>query len=104
IRKYGKPDIIRIELARELKKSRKEREQTSRKNRHNEKSRKSAAKTILEECGIKNPSREDILRAQLYEECNGVCPYTGKSIGMGALFGEHSQFDIEHIIPYSRCF
>ena len=45
----------------------------------------------------------DILKVRLAEECNWECPYTGKSISHGRLWsGQHAQFDIEHIIPFSR--
>ena len=47
-------------------------------------------------------TNSDILKVRLAEECNWQCPYTGKSIPMEALVGKHSQFDIEHIIPFSR--
>ncbi len=100
---YGKPDKIRLELARDLKRSRKEREQISKKNRANEKKREGAAKKILDEAGITNPSREDILRVLLAEECKWTCPYSGKHISINQLLGDASQFDVEHIIPYSRC-
>jgi CRISPR-associated endonuclease Csn1 len=39
----------------------------------------------------------------LYEECGGICPYTGRTIQFSSLFGGESQFDVEHIIPSSRC-
>lgn len=103
IGKHGKPDIIRIELARDLKRSRKDRTAIWQKNRANEASREAAARRILSETGNTNPSREDILRVVLAEECNWRCPYTDKQISMGALLGSASQFDIEHIIPYNRC-
>ena len=65
---YGKPDEIRIELARELKKSAKEREAMTNAintaNRENEEYKK-----ILEtEFGITHVSRNDILRYKLYLE------------------------------------
>lgn len=103
IRKFGKPDRIRIELARDLKKNRKDREMISRKNRDNEKARSKAAKRIFEETGIQNPKRDDIERVLLAEECNWICPYTGRPIAMGALISNTPQFDVEHIIPFSRC-
>ncbi len=49
IRKYGKPRLIRIELARELKHSRDRRKRMTERNRKNEGSRDDARKKILEE-------------------------------------------------------
>jgi CRISPR-associated endonuclease Csn1 len=103
LERHGKPDLIRIELARDLKKSRKQRTDTWRKNRKNQKSREAAATRIEKEAGIPKPKRDDVLRVLLAEESNWECPYTGKPISMGSLVGDASQFDIEHIIPYSRC-
>jgi CRISPR-associated endonuclease Csn1 len=101
IHKYGKPDIIRVELARDLKQTRRQREERIKTMRANENVRKSAAME-LEKNGIANPSRSDILKYQLAEECNWICPYTQKSIGWSALFGKNPEFDVEHIIPFSR--
>ena len=103
IRSYGKPTYIRIELARDLKKSKKQRAAISEVNRRNEKARAKAAEEIVKGgIGIKEPKREDIRKYQLGEECHWQCPYTGKTISVQALFGPEPQFDIEHIIPFSR--
>ncbi|GMU94239.1 MAG: hypothetical protein AMXMBFR4_32970 [Candidatus Hydrogenedentota bacterium] len=103
VKKHGKPDRVRIELARDLKKSRKDREGIWRQNRENEKGRSKAAQRIFEELGIRDAKRDAVERVLLAEECNWECPYTGKHISIGALLGEHPQFDVEHIIPFSRC-
>lgn len=110
VRELGKPHEVRLELARDLKKSRAEREQAQKRNEALGREREQAARAILAERGNANPgpedlkkvSREDKERYQLAAECGCVCPYTGRSISMTALF-DQSQFDVEHIIPYSRC-
>jgi CRISPR-associated endonuclease Csn1 len=102
VRQHGKPTQIRIELARDLKKSKKQRVEISENNRRNEKSRAEAAKKIMADAGIKEPKPDDIRRFLLAEECHWVCPYSGMSISMQSLFGPEPQFDIEHIIPFSR--
>ena len=48
IREYGKPDRIRVELARDLKKSRQQREDLTKQNRENEKTRDAARRKIAE--------------------------------------------------------
>lgn len=102
IREYGKPDMIRVELARELRQTPKQRQDTIKKNRENENARKEAAAELLKEMGITEPKNSDIIKAQLWIECGKQCPYTEKQISAKALFGEHPQFDVEHIIPYER--
>ncbi len=104
IRQHGKPAEVRIELARDLKRSKKDRKNLTDRNRENEEGREKAKKKILEEAGLANPSGTDIRKALLWDECSEICPYTGKSIPFRSLFGPESQFDIEHIIPYDRCF
>jgi CRISPR-associated endonuclease Csn1 len=102
VREYGKPYEIRIEMARELRKSHKEREEATRRDRARQKQREAERERIVRECGIQNPSRTDVERALLFDECGGICPYTGRAIEFSSLFGD-SQFDVEHIIPLSRC-
>ena len=104
IRQHGKPVEVRIELARDLKRSRKDRKRLSDRMRDNQKARENAKRRILQAEGNPHPRRDDILKALLWEECSGVCPYTGKPIPFKNLFGEAPQFDIEHIIPRERCF
>lgn len=101
IRQYGKPAEIHIELARELKKPKKAREESSEKNRENEKARREAAARIVKEARNPKPSRDDIRKVLLANECGWHCPYTGRQISMRSLVSE-PQFDFEHIIPFSR--
>jgi len=103
IREYGKPDMIRIELLRELKINRKARENIWKENRQQEKERKKAVEEILKKTNIKSPSGQDIEKYLLAEECGWRCPYTGRSFSWAELFGDPPQLDIEHIIPFSRC-
>ena len=102
IRKYGKPGIVRIELARDIKRSNKEKKALIKKNRDLEKERNIARNEIETEFPGYRPNRDDILKLQLAKECGLKCPYTGRSIGLNALVGVHPQFEIEHIIPRSR--
>lgn len=103
IGKYGKPDKIRIELARDMKNSSKEKKKIIEHNRDNEAARKRAQTLLFEQLGIEKPKSDDILKILLAEECGWKCPYTHRPISMNALFGDNPQFEIEHIIPYSRC-
>lgn len=98
----GKPNRIFIELARDMKKSRIQRERDYTITRKKEKDREKAREKIVQEAGIKEPKPNDILKVLLAQECNWQCPYTGKTITMSNLFGDHPQFDIEHILPFSR--
>mgnify|MGYP001310492466 FL=1 len=101
IRVYGKPQKIKIEMARELKGSKREREELQYRQRQNEEENKKAREELIR-MGILNPSRDDIIKYKLWQECGQVCPYTGRPISQNALFGPHPEFQVEHILPYSR--
>ncbi|MCQ2359988.1 MAG: type II CRISPR RNA-guided endonuclease Cas9 [Paludibacteraceae bacterium] len=102
---YGKPDEIRIELARELKKSAKERVEMTKQVNATSKLHEEYKQILTSEFGISNPTRNDIIRYKLYLELkdNGFKTlYTGTYIPQEKLFSK--EFDIEHIIPQSKAF
>lgn len=105
ISEYGKPDEIRIELARELKKNAKERaNMTSEINKATLLHQK-YADILQQEFGVKYPSRNDLIRYKLYLELttNGFKDfYTDTKIEKENLFTD--KYDIDHIIPQSRFF
>src|SRR5574344_2561391 len=68
---YGKPDEIRIELARELKKSAKEREEMAEAISKSTKEFEEYKKILQKEFGLINVSRNDITRYRLYRELKG---------------------------------
>lgn len=98
VRLHGKPDTVRIELARDLKKPRHARLAISNRMRAREGER-SVAIQNLRSRGISNPSRADIEKWLLAAECDWTCPYTGKAFGFHDLIGEHPSVDVEHIFP-----
>ena len=105
IETYGKPDEIRIELARELKKSAKEREEADKKVREAKKEHDTICEKLKKDFGIESPSRNDIIRYKLYEElepCGYKTIYTNTYIRQEELFSK--KFDIEHIIPQALRF
>jgi CRISPR-associated endonuclease Csn1 len=108
VREHGKPFEIHIELARDLKRSREDRKITWKLSRERQGEREKAAAKILSGLGREGgagirPPRADIEKYLLWEECGQTCPYTGREIGFTALFGDNPQFDVEHILPFSRC-
>ena len=105
IDEYGKPDEIRIELARELKKSQQERKSMSDAISKATKENDNIRELLQADFGIANPSRNDIIRYKLYKELesNGCKTlYTGTYISREKLFSK--EFDIEHIIPQAKLF
>ena len=102
---YGRPDEIRVELARELKKNQKEREALTKAISHSTDERKKDREILIKEFNIPNPTRNDIIRYQLYKELekNGYKTlYSNTYIPKEMLFSK--EIDIEHIIPKARLF
>ena len=103
LRRYGtKPALVRIELLRELKKPKEERERIWKQNKANERSGKDAVKLLLDEAKIKEPTGSQIEKAKLYIECGHHCPYTSLGIRPKDLFSEPPRVEVDHIIPFSR--
>ncbi len=102
VREYGRPEIIRIELARDVKKNSKQREEIAKTVRAREKVRAEAASRVMREAGVREPGRTDVDKVLLADECGWRCPYTGRGFGWNDLFGAHPQVDVEHIIPFDR--
>lgn len=96
--RYGAFSQIKIELARDLKISKKQREQIRSDQKRNETNHGRIAE-VLRTHQIE-PSWDNITRYKLWEECQHTCPYTGEPIALHQLF--NGEIDIEHIIPYSR--
>jgi CRISPR-associated endonuclease Csn1 len=99
----GKPDEIRVELARELKNNNEQRsEMTKAINKSTAEHDKIRQLLSSVEFGIKRVTRNDIIRYKLWEECGRISIYTGNPIKGSDLFSK--EYDIEHIIPKSRLF
>ena len=102
----GQPDEIRIELARDLKNSKKGRKLTTERISKATKLHDNI-RTILKASpyNIKNASRNDIIKYKLYQELkfNGYKDlYTNEYIESSDLFSK--KYDIEHILPKAMIF
>ncbi len=96
---FGRPDEIRIELAREMRMNAQEREQMTRYIGAREKANKQAAANT----GLTNPSKNDVLRYQLWDKAGEKCVYSGKKIRKEDVFN-HNITQVDHIIPRARFF
>ena len=127
-RQYGKPDEIKVELARELQNSSKVRSkindanQKSRKENEQIKKHLSELKHELSKGNIDKyklwskqrntdpnyiatyeATKNEIEKMKLREHQGHIDPYTGKTISLSLLFNKGA-YDIDHIIPQSRYF
>lgn len=96
------PTYVNIELARELSKSKKEREDIAKNHKKNNDKNEKIKAEIIDNFNI-IPNGQDIIKLKLYHEQNGICPYSLKCIEYNRLF-EIGYVEIDHIVPYSACF
>ena len=102
VRTYGPPDVVRIELAREMSQNFEERRKTEKRQDENRTANEKAKEQIAEYKGDRATGL-DIVKFKLYREQDGVCLYSGRNLDLSRLF-EPGYVDVDHIIPYSRCF
>lgn len=104
IERYGKPAEIVVELARDLKLGKKQKDELNKKQAENQKAN-DQRRAKLRDLGLPE-NGENMLRLRLWEELNPSeplnrrCPYTGDQIGLEKLFS--SAVEIEHILPFRR--
>lgn len=104
IKRYGSPSAIYIELAREMGRPYNERRQIEKLYDKNRKINENA-KTHIRELypSISDPRGHDILKYKLWQEQNGRCAYSLKSIPVDCLL-DAGFAEVDHIMPYSRSF
>lgn len=102
VRTYGPPDVVRIELAREMSRTFDERRKMEKRQDDNRAANERAKDQIAEYKGD-HATGLDIVKFKLYREQDGVCLYSGQNLDIARLF-EPGYADVDHIIPYSRCF
>jgi len=101
----GKPDEIRIELARELKKNADERKKMTDGIRKASTEHEKIRKILHSDFGILKVTRNDIIKHKLWKELENYgykTLYTNTYISKEELFS--NRFDIEHIIPQAKLF
>jgi len=102
IEQYGEIAEIRVELARELKQSKDERNATDKNMRQREKENDYFAKRITEEYGL-TATRTRIQKFRMWEESKGKCFYCGQTVNVTE-FLKGFDVEVEHIIPKSLFF
>lgn len=102
VREYGAPEVVRVELAREMGKPYDVRTQMTKKQEANAKRNEELRQQIKKIKGAE-PTGQDIVKFKLFQDQNGVCLYSGQNLDITRLF-EEGYVDVDHIIPYSISF
>jgi len=110
IKEYGRPDEIVLELSRELKKNKKQKDNIKKQRDINRKANDSRRADLennnFYQKGDRVRTREALQRMKLWEELgkspnDRFCPYSGKPItSLAVLMSD--EVEIEHILPRSR--
>jgi CRISPR-associated endonuclease Csn1 len=97
IDEHGQLDEIKVEMARDLKISKSQRNKIRRDQKRLERENDRVKSEVEKYARV---SHDNILKFKLWEECKQTCPYTGVAIPVAKLFT--GEIQIEHIHPWSR--
>lgn len=107
IAEYGKPDVIRIEMARDLEMNTERYKKFIKQQNENTKANDKAVdeyKVIASRnphLGMSQyPSKTDKIKYRLWRDQDMRCAYSGKQINMTTLFS--AEVEIDHILPFSQ--
>ncbi len=108
IKRYGHPSKVIVEVARDLKQSKDQRDEENKRQAENQNRNKRLRTTIAEtlQIGEERVRRDDIEKMILWEELNPRnvadrrCPYSGAQISAAMLLSD--EVEIEHILPFSQ--
>ena len=102
VRQFGVPDAIHVELARDVGKSKDERDEIKRgiDKRNAEKDR--LRDQYVEDIGAAPRTAEDLLRYELWKQQNCRCIYTDDYIDPKHVGSTGNDAQVDHILPWSR--
>lgn len=102
VRRYGSPQAVHIELAREMSRNYADRQKMEKRYQENRKVNEGLMQQVEEIKGSR-ATGQDLVKFKLFRDQNEVCLYSGTKLRVEQLF-EPGYVDVDHIIPYSLCF
>jgi CRISPR-associated endonuclease Csn1 len=100
--RWGLPDAVHIELARDVGNSLEKRNEIKRGIDKNTAERERQRDEVRELLGIEDVNGDTLLRYRLWKEQAGRCPYTDKAIPATAIIATDNSHQVDHILPWSR--
>ncbi len=100
IKQYGKPDAVRIEMARDLEMNTKRYKENEARQAKNKKENEKAVDAYRGLSLGQYPSYDDKIKYRLWQEQNNLCAYSGKAIPVNAVFT--AEIEVDHILPYKK--
>ncbi|MBN8552000.1 MAG: type II CRISPR RNA-guided endonuclease Cas9 [Caulobacterales bacterium] len=102
VMEYGLPGAIHVELARDVGKSKEERDEIrsgiEKRNRMKDRLKEEFARVV----GRASSGREDLLRFELWQEQKGRCLYSDREIHPDMIVAGDNTVQVDHILPWSR--
>lgn len=102
IKEYGLPGAIHVELARDVGKSKDERDEITRGIEKRNKTKDWLRAEFLNAVGAPPSGAEDLLRFELWREQGGRCLYTDRPIPANSIVASDNSIQVDHILPWSR--
>ena len=103
IDKHGLPYQINIELARDIGKSAKQRGEIDKINKENNENNEKLYQEFTK-LYSRTPAKDELLKFKLCKQQGWICIYSGIKINPAEILNGSNATQIDHIIPYSRCF
>jgi CRISPR-associated endonuclease Csn1 len=100
IKQHGKPDAIRIEMARDLEMNTRRYKENEARQSKNKKANEKAVEAYRKLKLGKYPSYNDKIKYRLWEEQGHLCAYSGDTISLNSVFS--ANVEIDHILPYKK--
>lgn len=102
--RWGLPDAIHIEMARDVGNSLEERGRIKKRLEDTTAQRERERKEAAEKLDVEpyDVGGDTLLRYRLWKEQGGECPYTGEHIPPNAIAATDNSFQVDHILPWSR--
>ena len=99
---YGMPGAIHVELARDVGKSKEERDDIRNGMERRNKEKDRLREQFIECVGSEPQGGEDLLRYELWREQNGRSFYSDRPIHPNAIVATDNSIQVDHILPWSR--
>lgn len=103
IKKYGSPQAVHIEMARDLSRPMDERRDIKAlQDEYQERNQKH--RDEFEQTNKRRPTGVEFEKWQLYREQHGKCAYSLEALDLGRIIDDPSYVQIDHALPYSRSY
>jgi CRISPR-associated endonuclease Csn1 len=102
VREYGMPGAIHVELARDVGKSKEERDEITRGIERRNKAKDRLREEFTAATGRARATAEDLLRYELWKEQHSKCIYSGDHIPIDWVASDQNLAEADHILPWSR--